>query len=683
MPAQSLSQPSLKAGPLESHWVWVLCLVGLDYFSSLAYQPSIAFAAAGSAAPLATLLVIAATFLGALPVYCYVAGRSPSGQGAAAILERLLRGWRGKFLILALLGFSATDFVMTKTLSVADAAEHLIDNPFPPWQAVLTHLGASETVAQILPSGDIRAQVVHRWNRQVVITLILLVLGFAFWAVFRRGWNRRVLQVSVVIVAIYLALSGIVIGSGLRYLHQNPNYVNAWLDRLYRGDQLPITGIFAGHGCWSVALVCLTAFPVMSLGLSGFELSMVVMPLVKTARKDPSETIRDRVRDTRKLLFVAAGIMGIYLAGSALVATTLLAPQTILQTGQASDRVLAYLAHGGQLADGQPSTVLNGLFGPWFGSLYDLATVLILCLAGASITMGLRDLLPPYLHRLGMELDWAHKTGAILHMLNAVNLVVTLAFRASVTAQRGAYAMSVLTLIAATAGAAALDRWHRKSGHWLLRMPWYFLLVCGAFFISAIGAAVHGMGSMLISFLFVAAIVATSFASRLIRTMELRFEGFEFKDAQSHFLWDSLVYLQFPMLAPLRPGQERLLDREKHIRCKHRLGPDIPLVFLEAELGDASDFYHRPLVEVTQEEDRFVIRITRSASIAHVIAAAALELSKVGKPPELHFGWSESSPFAANVNFLFFGQGNVPWMVRELIQRAESNPAQRPDIIIG
>ena len=83
--------------------------------------------------------------------------------------------------------------------------------------------------------------------------------------------------------------------------------------------------------------------------------------------------------------------------------------------------------------------------------------------------------------------------------------------------------------------------------------------------------------------------------------------------------------------------------------------------------GDASEFTHTPLMEVKQEEGRFIIRVTRCVSIAHVIATVAIELSKVGKPPEIHFGWSNQSPIAANLSFLFLGEGNVPWMVRELI----------------
>ncbi|TMQ33153.1 MAG: amino acid transporter [Planctomycetota bacterium] len=672
-----------QTGPLQTSWLLILGLIGVDYFSSLAYQPSIAFEAAGFLAPLATVVVVLFTFLGALPVYAYVAGRSPHGQGAAGLLERAVPGWIGKLLILILLGFAATDFVVTRTLSVADAAEHLIYNPQPAWQRLLDHLGhADDTLVTFFPR-TFWDQLRTYWNRQLVVTVLLSILGFLFWAIFRRGFTRRVIHLSAAVVLLYLLLSALVIGNGLNYLVAHPDLLSDWWAKLAAGHWHPDRRFLAPHAWLPLALLCLVAFPSLALGLSGFELSMVVMPLIKGDPCDTAADPRCRIRNVRKLLFAAGAIMALYLLGSALVTTILIPPAELTTTGAARNRALAYLAHGGKLADGETAAALSPLFGPAFGTAYDVVTIVILCLAGASVALGLRDFVPQYLHRLGMELDWAHRIGLILYLFNCINLVVTVIFRASVTAQRGAYAASVLTMITGAAVTAVLDLYRRRRGSRRRRIPWTFVAISVIFGASAVAAIVANPSGLLIALGFIHAIVISSILSRALRCTELRFMGFEFKDAQSQFLWDSLKYLEFPVLIPHRPGLQSLDAREKAIRERHHLAAEVPVVFVEAHLGDASDFYHRPHMEIIEEEGRFIIRVARCASIPHVIAAIALELSKVGKPPEIHFGWSNERPIEANVNFLLFGQGNIPWMVRDLIRRAEPDAARQPPTIIG
>lgn len=637
-----------------------MCLTGVDYFSTLGYQPSIAFNAAGVLAPIATVVLVLVTLFGALPVYCHVAGSSPHGQGSIAMLERLVHGWTGKALVLALLGFAATDFVITMTLSAADAAAHIIPNPM--WRDFTSELTWLPTDRQ-----------------QLFITLgLLIVLG----AVFLRGF-KEVIGLAVIIVAVYLALNLFVIGSGLVYLVSHPSHFNTWLHNLttgnwhlhgHGGEVLPAA---TNHGWWTIIGLGMLYFPKLALGLSGFETGVAVMPLIKGDPGDNPQTPAVRIRNTRKLLTLAAVIMSFALLGSSMVTATLIKPEALEHGGPAADRALAYLAHG------ESSVPINPVFGEVFGTIYDLSTIIILSFAGMSAMAGLLNLVPQYLPRYGMAPEWARAIRPLVLLFTLVNLFVTWWFEASVEKQGGAYATGVLVLICSACIATVIDVYRQRTGPWLLRMPWMYLAIMLVFIYTTGANMVERPDGIKIASFFILGILISSFASRIKRTTELRFIGFEFTDLSSKFLWDSLKHLEFPVLVPHRPGRRGLKEKEAIIRERHRLGPEVPIVFIEAELGDPSEFQQMPLMEIADEDGRFIISVTRCPSIAHVIASIALELSRVGKPPEIHFGWNNEDPLAAAFGFFLFGEGNVPVRVRELIRKAEPDPERQPNVFVG
>ena len=658
-----------------------MCLTGVDYFSTLGYQPSIAVQNAGMLAPLATVVLVLVTLFGALPVYRYVAGHSFEGQGSIGMLAKLMSGWWGKGIVLVLLGFAATDYVITKTMSAADAAVHLVENPF--W---IKAVGAQA-------EGDAR--------QQTVVTIFLLVL---LGAMFMRGF-REVIGLAVIIVGVYLVLNAIVIGYGVKYLVEHPDRWTLWTTRVGDGDwYLPHNPLGSVSGVGGMIAVCLLLFPKLALGLSGFETGVAVMAHVKGKPGDDPRHPRGRIANTKKLLFTAAAIMSVLLLGSSVVVSTLIPPDQITPikaegglpldpAGKpihaveywpkkpASGRALAYIAHG----EGQPQNdPICPLFGDAFGTVYDVSTIVILWFAGASAMAGLLNLVPKYLPRYGMAPEWAQATRPLVIMFTAINLVVTLIFKANVDAQGGAYATGVLVLMTSAGLASTIDIYQRRRGPWHRRLSWPFALITLVFVYTTVDNEIEkGFQGLTIASFFIVTIVATSIVSRIARARELRFGGFQFTDSQSKLLWDSIRELEVTVLVPHRPGRLTLVQKEQQIRREHRIPRDLMIVFIEVELSDASEFVNDPHLHIYQEEGRYVMKITDAASIAHTLAAVALELAKVGRPPEIHFGWSDESPLSVSFGFLLFGEGNVPWLVRELLRRAEPDVTKRPLVTVA
>ena len=683
MSAQSGSAP--PSGGVKHHqsfWLWVMCLTGVDYFSTLGYQPSIAFDSAGRLAPLATVVLVLVTLLGAYPVYAFVSRCSHEGQGSIGMLANLFSGWWAKLLVLTLLGFAATDFVITKTLSAADAAKHLIENslwPFPVDEAA------------------------HGWNfQQIGVTAFLLML---LGAMFMRGF-REVIGMAVSIVGVYLVLNIIVIGSGVLYLAEHPAVLEDWWAKVRTGDwvlaESPIAVVPGGDWLMLAAVVFLI-FPKLALGLSGFETGVAVMPLIRGEATDDPANPKGRIRNTRKLLLTAALIMSTGLMGSSFVVSTLIPPDALVYfdeegkpvkpdnwpegkpkpKARAHERALAYLAHAEPLAVGPEGEKLNPIFGPIFGTVYDISTVVILWFAGASAMAGLLNLVPKYLPRYGMAPEWARAVRPLVILLTAVNLIVTLIFKADVSAQGDAYATGVLVLMTSAAVATVIEKYRTNQGSVARRIAWPYVLIGLIFIYTTAAIVVEKPVGLLISSFFIAAILLVSFISRIARSRELRFAGFKTVDIQSKLLWDTIRDLDLTILVPHRPGRRTLAEKEQSIRREHRIPRDLMVVFVEVELTDASEFVPEQVIHVREEQGRYILRITEAASISHTLAALALEMAKVGRAPEIHFGWTDENILSGTLGFLLFGEGNVPWMVRALIRKAEPNPAKRPLIIIA
>jgi hypothetical protein len=647
------------------HYAWwlIMCLCGVDYFSTLGYQPSIAFDGAGLLAPLATAVLVAVTLFCALPVYRHVAGQTPDGVGTVGMIERLCSGWPGKITVLVLIGFAATDFVITKTLSAADAAAHLVANP--------------------LYSGHAPA-----WMQsQLGVTMFLLVL---LGAMFLKGFDE-VVGVATALVVVYLSLTATVIGVGLWHLATHPALLAGWLAEVRAGryalEHPPLPGLTAGAGLGAAVAIALVIFPKLALGLSGFETGVLHIHLVRGTRADPGDAAA-RIAATRRLLTAAALIMSVLLVGSSLVTGTgTLIPLAALAhepvRGAAVDRTLAYLAHG------EGPVAISPLFGPVFGTAYDVSTILILWFAGASAMAGLLNMVPRYLPRYGMAPEWAAAYRPLVVAFVAIALVVTLCFRASVTAQGGAYATGVLVLLSSAALGTFLQvmRWPVATPAERRRRAWAtagYGLVLAVFIYTTIANVVERPEGIVIASIFIAAVLAISLVSRAWRSGELRWKTFRFADPADRMLWTDITSdLPFRVLVPHRPDHRTLAEKEREIRRKHRIDPRVRLVFLEVHRGDVSRFENEPVLSVAEEEGRFVITARDCVSVSHTIAQVALDLAAGGRPLDVIFGFAKGSPLRLALDFVLFGSGDIPARVVDLFERAVSDPAARPTVIVA
>ena len=598
-----------------------MCLTGVDYFSTLGYQPGIAFLAAGALSPIATLFLVLVTLLVALPVYLQVAERSFQGQGSIQMLEDLLPRWRGKLTILVLLGFAFTDFVITITLSAADAAAHIIHNPHAPAWA----------------------------DHPLFVTLSLLtVLG----AIFLKGF-REAIGLAFVIVTSYLALNLVVLGVELVKVIEDPSVIARWKEAL-----------FESHGsAFGIVIVAAVVFPKLALGLSGFETGVAVMPLVRGNDDDDPERPAGRIRNTRKLLTTAAVTMSVFLIGSSFATTLLIPPEKFAPGGEANGRALAYIAHH--------------YLGSTFGTIYDLSTIAILWFAGASAMAALLSLVPRYLPPYGMAPDWATASRPLVLIFTAITFLVTWMFDADVDAQGGAYATGVLVLM--TSAAVAVTIALRGSRRWRL-----YGLMTLIFVYATIDNIWERPEGIKIASFFIGAIVLTSFVSRISRTTELRITSVTLNAKARHFLEEDAPHpIRIIAHRPGQGSAEEYLKKERQAREDHSLGDAEPIIFLEVTQGDASDFCDDLQVRGLRVGRHRVLRC-QSPAIPNAIAALLLHIQEsTGQTSHAYFGWTEGNPLSYALKYVFLGEGDTAPVTREVLRKAVQDPKARPRIHVG
>jgi hypothetical protein len=541
------------------------------------------------------------------------------------MLEHLLPWWQGKMFVLCLLGFVATDFIITITLSAADATAHVIENPLVP-------------------------EFFH--GQAVPITLILIgLLG----GVFLKGF-REAIGIAVILVLVYLVLNAVTISVGIYQLAIHPEAIANWQSAIFANNQNPlqILGISA------------LIFPKLALGLSGFETGVAVMPLVKGYDQDTEEHPRGRIRNTYKMLTTAALIMSFFLLTSSLITTMLIPPAEFATGGKANGRALAYLSHF--------------YLGNGFGTVYDLSTIAILWFAGASAMAGLLNIVPRYLPRYGMAPDWTLATRPLVLVYTAIAFLVTILFNANVEAQGGAYATGVLVLMSSAAFAVTLVTRKRGSKRGML----IFGSITLIFIYTTVVNIIERPEGIKIAATFIAAIIVTSLISRVWRSTELRAETIEMDElAQQFIAQESKRIIRIISHRPNRGGESEYSEKEIKTREDNHIPETDPVLFLEIQISDPSEFSGKIFVQGVQIGDYRILR-SRGAAVPNTIAAILLNIrDQTNKLPHAYFGWAEGNPIKYLMRFILFGEGDIAVVSREVLRKAEKDPAHRPVIHVG
>lgn len=626
--ANRVSPEGPEAGEAKTHrWPAVMTLTGVDYFSTLSYLPGIAALAAGVLSPLATLLIVALTLLGMLPMYRRVARESPNGQGSVAMLERLLPFWRGKVFVLVLLGFVATSWIITITLSSADATVHLLENPFVP---------------------DFFA------GAAVPVTIVLLlILG----GVFLLGFTEAV-NVAIPLVIAYLGLNAVIVAVGVASLVADPTPLADWTVLLQSSS----------GSVFEAVRTAAIAFPLLVLGLSGFETGVSMMPLISAEGFTDFQRRSSRVRNTRKLLTAAALIMSVYLMGTTFITTVLIPPAEFQDGGEASGRALAYLAHE--------------MLGEGFGTVYDISSVLILWFAGASAMAGLINIVPRYLPEYGMAPEWSKAVRPVVLVYTGVSILITIVFNADVNAQAGAYATGILAMmvsasVAVTISAARTRNYFATGGFGILTAVLVYALAENV---------IEQPDGIAISVVFIAGIIVVSLVSRVYRATELRVETIEFSHL-ARILISAAIESggELDIIANRRQSgtAEEYSEKEAAQRGMNPVADRANVLFLEVDVTDPSAFSRVLLVRGYEVDGYRVLRV-ESPAVPNAIAAVLVALRDLsGTRPHCYFQWSEGNPVAHLFRYLLLGRGDTAPVVREILRELDADPAKRPVIHVG
>jgi hypothetical protein len=331
---------------------------------------------------------------------------------------------------------------------------------------------------------------------------------------------------------------------------------------------------------------------------------------------------------------------------SSFVTTMLISQADYRIGGKASGRAIAFLAHK--------------YMGTAFGTVYDVSTILILGLAGASAMAGLLHVIPRYLPRFGMAPRWASLSRPLVLVLFAIDIIITLVFRANVEAQSGAYATGVLVLILSAAFAATLASWRERR--YLLSA--YCAILCIVFLYTLVDNCLERPDGLIIGAIFTVLLIAACMLSRSLRSVELRITEGYFSDLESWELGPELRGKKVHLI-PMKDSSAASRQKKREEIAKH-YNVKGPFFFVHVNLLDNRSEFTAPLEALIRKEGSdYYGEIRGAIAIANSLAF----VSECIDPISVFIGLTRRDLMAQALRYIVFGEGETGLMVYTILLR--------------
>jgi hypothetical protein len=280
-----------------------------------------------------------------------------------------------------------------------------------------------------------------------------------------------------------------------------------------------------------------------------------------------------------------------------------------------------------------------------------------------------------------MAPQWGRAVRPLVLVYTTVAIAITIIFEADVNTQAGAYATGVLVMMTSAAVAVTLAAWYGGSKRGAISFGFVTLV----FVYALVANEIQRPDGIIIASFFIVSIVLTSLLSRIWRTTELRTERVEMDEEARRFIDEVTKKSEIHIVANrCQTGDEREYDvAEREQREDNHIPQDVPILFLEVDVKDPSEFETVLEVKGVEVDDHRVLR-AESSTVPNAIAALLLHLrDSTGHEPHCYFGWTQGNPIVYLFRYLLLGEGDTAPVTHEVLREVEPEAERRPLIHVG